>query len=81
LARSVGALPGDSVVLTVRTSAPKALVGYNVSSYLGDPSDAVTIQAHFGRLSDGTRYVSNVTVNGQSKSLTIAQESSNFELL
>jgi hypothetical protein len=72
--------PGDSVVLT-RTSSPKELVGYNVSSYLSEPSDAVTIQAHFGRLPDGTRYVSNVTVNGQSMSLAIAQQSSSFELL
>jgi uncharacterized membrane-anchored protein YhcB (DUF1043 family) len=73
--------PNDSVVLTVRTSPTKALVGYNVSSYLSDPSDVVTIQAHFGRLSDGTRYVSSVTVNGQSMNLTISQQSSNFELL
>jgi hypothetical protein len=73
--------PGDSVTLTVRTAAPKALIGYNVSSYLSDPSDVVTIQAHFGRLSDGTRYVSSVAVNGQRMELTIEQQSSHFQLL
>lgn len=68
----------DSVVLTVRTN-PKALVEYNVSSYLNDPSDVVTMQALFGTLPDGTRYVSKVTVNGESKNLTITQTSSNFQ--
>jgi hypothetical protein len=72
------AKPGDSVVLTVRTN-PKALVSYNVSSYLSDPSDGVTMQALFGTLGDGTRYVSNVTVNGETKNLTITQTSSNFQ--
>jgi hypothetical protein len=73
--------PDDSVVLTVRTSAPKALVAYNVSSYLNDPSDVVTIQAHFSSLPDGTRYVSSATVSGQSNGLTISQVSSAFEPL
>jgi hypothetical protein len=70
--------PGDSVVLTLRTN-PKALVSYSVTSYLNDPSDVVTMQALFGTLPDGTRYVSKVTVNGATKNLTIAQTSSNFQ--
>lgn len=69
---------GDSVVLTVRTK-PKALVEYNVTSYLNDPSDGVTMQALFGTLADGTRYVSKVTINGEAKHLTITQTSSNFQ--
>ncbi len=70
--------PGDSVALTLHTS-PKALVAYNVSSYLSDPSDGVTVQALFGTLADGTRYVSKVTINGEAKDLTIIQTSSNFQ--
>jgi hypothetical protein len=69
---------GDTVVLTLRTN-PKALVSYSVSSYLSDPSDAVTMQALFGTLGDGTRYVSKVTVNGETKDLLITQTSSNFQ--
>jgi hypothetical protein len=72
------AKPNDSVVLTLHTN-PKALVAYNVSSYLSDPSDAVTIQALFGTLSDGTRYLSKVTVSGETKNLQITQTSSNFQ--
>jgi hypothetical protein len=69
---------GDTVVLTLHTN-PKALVSYSVSSYLSDPSDGVTMQALFGTLGDGTRYVSKVTVNGETKNLTITQTSSNFQ--
>jgi hypothetical protein len=72
------AKPGDTVVLTVHTN-PKALVSYNVSTYLSDPSDGVTMQALFGTLGDATRYVSKVTVNGETKNLTITQTSSNFQ--
>jgi hypothetical protein len=72
------AKPGDTVVLTLHTN-PKAVVEYNVSSYLGDPSDGMTMQALFGTLGDGTRYVSKVTINGESKNLTITQTSANFE--
>ncbi len=69
--------PGDSVVLTVRDN-PKALISVSVSSYLSQPSDAVTIAVRYAKLADGTRYVSNVTVNGQSKNLTIVDQSMNF---
>jgi len=73
------AKPGDSVVLTIATN-PKALVSYYVSSYLSVPSDAVTMSVHFSKLADGTRYASSVTVNGESKSLTITDHSYDFEL-
>jgi hypothetical protein len=73
------AKPGDSVVLTIGTN-PKALVSYYVSSYLSGPSDAVTMLVRFARLPDGTRYASNVTVNGESKSLTITNRSYDFQV-
>jgi hypothetical protein len=69
---------GDSVVLTIRAN-PKALVSYYVSSYLSGPSDGVTMMVRFSSLPDGTRYASTVTVNGQSKSLTITDHSHDFE--
>jgi hypothetical protein len=68
---------GDSIVLTLRNS-PKALTSVDVTSYLDQPSDAVTIQVHFASLPDGTRYAATTTVNGQSKNLTIVDQSTNF---
>jgi hypothetical protein len=68
---------GDSVVLTLRNS-PKALTSVDVTSYLDQPSDAVTMQVHFASLPDGTRYAATTTVNGQSKNLTIVDRSTNF---
>ena len=69
--------PGDSIVLTV-VDNPKALYSVNVSSYLSQPSDAVTMQVRYAKLPDGTSYASTTTVNGQSKGLTVVDQSSNF---
>ncbi|MGC9992195.1 MAG: hypothetical protein ABSD52_07370 [Candidatus Cybelea sp.] len=68
---------GDSIVLTLRNN-PKALTSIDVSSYLDQPSDGVTMQVHFASLPDGTRYAATTTVNGQSKNLTIVDQSTNF---
>ena len=68
---------GDSITL-VLSDNPKALYSINISSYLSGPSDAVTIQARFASLPDGTHYVSNTTVNGVSKNLSVVQQSMNF---
>jgi len=68
---------GDAVVLTLRNN-PKALTSIDVSSYLDQPSNGVTMQVRFASLPDGTRYASTVTVNGQSKNLTIVARSTNF---
>jgi hypothetical protein len=69
--------PGDSIVVTV-SGSPKALYSVNVASYLSQPSDAVTIQVRYAKLPDGTSYAATTTVNGQSKNLTIVDQSSNF---
>jgi hypothetical protein len=45
--------PKDSVAL-IFNRQEKALQGLNISSYLDDPKDAVTISAQFSRLPDGT---------------------------
>jgi hypothetical protein len=68
---------GDAVVLTVRNN-PKTLTSVDVSSYLDQPSNGVTMQVRFASLPDGTRYAATVTVNGQSKNLTIVDRSTNF---
>jgi hypothetical protein len=69
---------GDKVTV-VFNQAQKAIQSINVATYLSGPSDGVTIAAQFGQLGDGTNYVSNLTVNGSSKSLTVQQANSNFQ--
>ena len=70
--------PNDSVTL-VFNSAQKAVQNIQVSSYLNDPGDAVTIQAVFAKLPDGTNHVSNTTINGVSKHLTVQTQNANYQ--
>jgi hypothetical protein len=69
--------PGDSIVITIGGS-PKSLVSIDVSSYLDQPSNPVTIQVRYASLPDGTRYAQTTTVNGVSKNLTVVDQSMNF---
>lgn len=68
---------GDAIALNLRNN-PKTLTSIDISSYLTQPSDVVTMQVRFASLPDGTRYASTTTVNGQSKNLTIIDRSTNF---
>jgi hypothetical protein len=68
---------GDAIALTLRNN-PKSLTSIDVSSYLDQPSNGVTMQVRFASLPDGTRYASTTTVSGQSKNLTIVDRSTNF---
>ncbi|HUN29289.1 MAG TPA: hypothetical protein VMV65_05760 [Alphaproteobacteria bacterium] len=69
--------PGDTVTFTFDRAA-KSLVAIQVASYLGGPSDVVTIEARFAKLADGTSHVSTATVNGQSKNLTVQDVNMNY---
>lgn len=70
--------PGDAVTLTF-SRAQKAILHIQVTSYLADPSDAVTIAVSFAKLPDGTSHVTTATVNGESKSLTIQDVNMNYQ--
>jgi hypothetical protein len=70
--------PNDSVTMTIDPQT-KSPVSVEVSSYLSDPKDAVTIAANFARLPDGTNHVANTTVNGVSKQLTVNDQNSNYQ--
>jgi hypothetical protein len=63
--------PGDIVTFSLNR-AEKELQGIEVSSYLKDPKDAVTLSAQFERLPDGTNHISDMLVTGVSKQLTVA---------
>jgi hypothetical protein len=69
--------PGDSLTLVFST-AQKAIQSVQVSSYLSDPSDAVTLSAQFAKLPDGTNYMAMATVNGVKKQLTIQIQDINY---
>jgi hypothetical protein len=71
--------PNDSVTMTI-DGQTKSPVSIQVSSYLNDPKDAVTISANFARLPDGTNHVASTTVNGVSKQLTVNDQNSNYQL-
>lgn len=70
--------PNDQVTLLFSQQA-KAIQSLQISSYLSDPKDAVTISALFSKLPDGTNHVSSTQVNGVSKQLTVATQNSNYQ--
>ena len=69
---------GDSMTMTVseQTHSP---VSVQVNSYLDDPKDAVTINAQFTQLPDGTNHVATTTIDGVSKQLGINETNSNYQ--
>jgi hypothetical protein len=69
---------GDTMTFTI-SEQNKQLQGVNVQSYLNDPSDAVTINAQFAQLPDGTNHVTSTLVNGVSKQLTVNDVNSNYQ--
>ena len=69
---------GDSMTMTIseQTHSP---VSVQVNSYLNDPKDAVTINAQFAKLPDGTNHVASTLTNGVSKQLTVKDVNSNYQ--
>jgi hypothetical protein len=70
--------PGDSVTMTINEQT-HSTESVQVSSYLDDPKDAVTISAQFAQLPDGTNHVDTAKIDGVSKQLTITQQNSNYQ--
>ena len=72
--------PGDSVTMTIneQTHSPASV---QVNSYLNDPKDAVTINAQFEKLPDGTNHVATTTIDGVSKQLTVNEQNSKYRRL
>jgi hypothetical protein len=72
--------PGDAVTLVFDPSQ-KAFKALQVSSYLDNPQDAVTIDAQYSRLPDGTNHVSNLVINGVSKQLTVQVQNLDYQMI
>lgn len=71
--------PGDSMTL-VFNEAQKSIQSVQVSSYLSDPSDAVTLSVQFAKLPSGVNHVASTQTNGVSKQMTVAIQNSNYQL-
>ncbi len=69
---------GDSITFTIDPQT-KQLQNVHVASYLNDPKDAVTINATFAQLPDGTNHVASTLINGVSKQLTVNDVNSNYQ--
>lgn len=54
------------------------LVGVSVSTYLDSRANAVTLDATFGTLADGTSYPSDIVVDGKSEEIKIAVSNSGY---
>lgn len=71
--------PGDSLTFTLDPQT-RQLLNVRVSSYLNDPSDAVSISAEFAQLPNGPNHVASTLINGVSKQLTVNKANSNYQM-
>ena len=62
--------PGDSIAMTINQRTHRLLT-VQAKSYLTDPQDAVTIQAEFAELPDGTNHVATAEIDSVSRHLTV----------
>jgi hypothetical protein len=70
---------GDNMTLVIARG--QGLVGMSIASYLDDPKDAVNVSVQFSRIPGGPNHVSQQTINGISKQLTILVQNSNYQPL
>jgi hypothetical protein len=70
--------PGDSVTLNFNKDQ-KRLSSISVASWMDNPQDAMNLNVSFDRLPDGTNHVSNVSIEGVSKQLTVKTSNSDYK--
>jgi len=71
--------PGDSMTL-IFSEGQKKIQSVQVSSYLSDPKDEVTMTVQFSRLSTtGVNHVATAQLNGISKHMTVAIQNFNYQ--
>ena len=74
------AQPGDKITLTFDPTTKK-ITGLNISTYMGEEKDAVTLQVHMGSLPDGTNYVEQTVLNATAKQLVVTTTNSDYQKL
>jgi hypothetical protein len=74
------AQPGDRMTLTF-DPASKKITSLNVSTYMGEAKDAVTLQVQMASLPDGTNYAQQTILNASAKQLVVTTTNSNYQKL
>ena len=74
------AQPGDKMTLTFDTAAKK-ITGLNISTYMGQEKDTVTLQVRMASLPDGTNYEQQTVLNATAKQLVVTTTNSNYQKL
>ena len=74
------AQPGDRMTLTF-DPASKKITSLNVSTYMGEAKDAVTLQVQMASLPDGTNYAQQTILNATAKQLVVTTTNSNYQKL
>jgi len=65
-----------SVEVNLKDNRP---LGLKVSTYVNDPSDVVKMNAEMGQLDNGVTYPSNITLNAESKSITVTVRNNGYQ--
>jgi len=74
------AQPGDKMTLRFDT-ATKKITGLNISTYMGEEKDVVTLEVQMGSLPDGTNYEQQTVLNATAKQLVVTITNSNYQKL
>ena len=74
------AQPGDKMTLTFDPTTKK-ITGLNISTYMGEDKDAVTLKVQMGTLPDGTSYEQQTVLNATAKQLVVTTTNSNYQKL
>jgi hypothetical protein len=73
-------LKADDSLTLVFNERQKTIQSLQVSSYLSDPKDAVTMEVQFAKLKAGVNHVDTVNIDGVSKQMTVAIRNFNYQL-
>jgi hypothetical protein len=74
------AQPGDKMTLTFDPTTKK-ITGLNISTYMGEEKDGVTLRVQMGTLPDGTSYEQQTVLNATAKQLLVTTTNSNYQKL
>jgi len=73
------AQPGDQMVIAVDATGKK-ISTINVSTYMGEAKDAVTLNVSFSTLPDGTNYVEKTVLDAAAKQMVVTTLNTNYHL-
>jgi len=71
---------GDQMTISFDTAAKK-VSSVNISTYMGDTQNPVTLQVQMASLADGTNYPQQTTLNAAAKGLVVTTTNSNYQKL